>query len=147
MARNTAAQGSALEHAVEHHLSGCQNRPEPCRTRGHESWTGWGYDTIRSAASKGAVDIVAVGPLQTYGLGEAPDGVQLYIQCKLRNPMITPAERRALLDLALRAGAVPLVAYRPPGKRAGTLSTTPAYRQLTGPGPKDWLPWEPGEDD
>lgn len=125
---NTARQGADLERLVINHL-------EP-----------FGYDSIRSAASKGAVDIVAVAALHpAYELGYTR--MPLFIQCKLRNALLPPAERLALQNLALRAGAVPVVAYRPPGARKGTLSTTPAYRQLTGPGPKDWILWTPGDDD
>lgn len=125
---NTSAQGAALERIVIKIL-----------TEEH------GYDCIRSAASKGAVDVVAVGSLIVHADRFEPQ--LLFIQCKLRDPLISPAERVALLGLSLRAGARPIVAYRPPGKRRGTLSGTPAYRELTGPGPKEWRLWAPGEDD
>lgn len=130
---NTSAQGAALERLVINIL-----------TEEH------GYDCIRSAASKGAVDVVAVHPSEACPCPcdtRLAGGPLLFIQCKLSDPLISPAERRALLDLSLRADAVPIVAWRPPGKRKGTLSTTPAYRELTGPGPKEWRLWTPGEDD
>lgn len=75
-------------------------------------------------------------------------GPLLFIQCKitatpLRSPL-SPAERMNLMDLALRAGALPLTASK--ALDAVTGRVRPHFRQLTGPGPKDWLPWEPGED-
>ena len=86
----------------------------------------YGYLTLRSSGSRGAVDVVAVGQSST-----------LVIQAKISQPVIPPAERRAVLALADRMGpsAVPLVAYREAGKVG--------YRLLTGPGPKDWTLWEP----
>lgn len=86
----------------------------------------YGYLALRSSGSRGAVDVVAIGDLTT-----------LVIQAKISKPVISPAERRAVLALAGRMGpsAVPLVAYRVGGKVG--------YRLLTGPGPKDWTLWEP----
>lgn len=87
----------------------------------------FGYVAHRSSGSHGAVDVVAVGDLST-----------LVIQAKISQPIIPPKERAAVLALADRMGgrsAVPMVAYRISGKVM--------YRVLTGPGPKDFLLWEP----
>ena len=84
----------------------------------------YGYTTLRSSGSKGTVDVVAVG-----------DGHSLWIQAKITNPLISPAERLAVWDLALRAGGIPVVAHRDNG--------TVLYRELRGTGPKDWVPFEP----
>lgn len=129
MARNTAQQGARFERQVIHDL-------EP-----------HGYDCIRSAASKGAVDIVAVAPLpedwqEKEWWTSAPPA--LFIQCKLSNPLIPPAERQALIGLALRAGAVPIVCHWAKDETTGLKRVH--YRQLTGPGPAEWAPWAPGED-
>lgn len=128
---NTAQQGARFERACIAYL---EKR---------------GYDCIRSAASKGAVDIVAVGPGEPVNpnslLREDTDsGPLLFIQCKLSNPVIPPAERVAVLGLALRAGALPIVSWwaRPEGER----KMRPNFRILTGPGPKEWVPWEPGKE-
>lgn len=82
-----------------------------------------GYDVVRSAGSKTKLDLVAFKP-----------GQVLLVQCK-RNGICPPAERADLLRVAalLPAVAVPVVAGRP-----GI-----TYRRLTGPGPKDWVPWGP----
>jgi hypothetical protein len=86
----------------------------------------YGYLTMRSAASKGPADVIAAG-----------DREVLVIQAKLSDPQIGPTARRAVLELADRMGptAVPLVATK------NTIWVV--YRVLTGPGPKDWTPWEP----
>jgi len=125
VARNTTRQGAQFEldvmHALEEH----------------------GYTCLRSSGSRGAVDVVAVGPLRTYEYGAQPDADLLFIQCKITNPVIPPAARLAVQDLALRAGALPVVAYRgqhPDNARRKTI----LYRQLTGPGPREWAPWAPG---
>lgn len=122
---NTAQQGAAFERRTIADLER------------------FGYTCIRSAASKGAVDIVAVGPLSPDpDLWTAPT---LFVQCKLSNPQISPAERTALNDLALRAGAVPVVAWWAKNETTGLKAVH--YRRLTGDGPKDWVSWAPGEDD
>lgn len=123
MARNTAQQGARLERRVVEEL-----------TSDH------GYLCTRSAASKGAVDVVAVhrGPLQ------GGPRVVLAIQCKLSDPMLSPAERLAVQDWALCARALPIVAWW--AKDPETKLMRIHYRQLTGPGPKDWAHWAPGED-
>lgn len=89
--------------------------------------TAHGYVVYRSAGSRGAADLVAIG------VGEV-----LFIQCKRSKPQLPPAERRALVWLADRLGAegLPIVATRPP--RQGI-----SYRVLTGVGPKDHMPFEP----
>lgn len=146
MARNTAQQGATFERAVIHHLEGCASYPKPCTASTHRDWTGFGYDCIRSAASKGKVDIVAVGPdegLNTDWIIE-PGGPVLFIQCKRTDPMITPAERLGIQDLALRAGALPIVAHWAKDKTTKLMRVH--YRVLTGPGPGDWEPWAPGEE-
>ena len=144
MARNTAQQGATFERAVVHHLEGCQTRTEPCKNAQHTGWTGYGYDCIRSAASKGKADIVAFGPLRVYELGEEPDALRLIIQCKRTNPLISPVERAGILDLALRAGGLAIVAHWAADETTGRMRIH--YRILTGQGPKEWAPWAPGED-
>lgn len=148
MARNTAQQGATFERAVVHHLEGCQSRPEPCRNAQHAGWTGYGYDCIRSAASKGKADIVAVPPLpedwqedEWWVDNPMPS---LFVQCKRTNPLISPAERAGILDLALRAGGIAIVAHWAADETTGLMRIH--YRQLTGQGPKEWAPWAPGED-
>lgn len=123
MARNTAQQGAAFERRAIADLER------------------FGYTCIRSAASKGAVDIVAVGQEDH----PSYNATVLFLQCKLSNPQISPAERTALNDLALRAGAVPVVAWWAKSETTGLKAVH--YRRLTGDGPKDWVPWAPGEDD
>lgn len=108
-ARNTAQQGARFEREVIAYLEEL------------------GYGCIRSAASKGAVDIVAVPP---------HEGVpMLFVQCKLTDPVITPAERVALLGLSVRGDALPIVSWRVDGR--------PRFRMLTGPGPKEWANFLP----
>lgn len=70
-----------------------------------------GYFTMRASGSHGIADVVAIKA-----------GEILLVQCKITGT-ISPADRVALLDLATRAGAVPLIAYRPSPKKF-------AYRQL-----------------
>ncbi|QCB93318.1 restriction endonuclease [Cellulomonas shaoxiangyii] len=79
-----------------------------------------GYETVRSAGSKGKADVLA------WKAGEF-----LVIQAK-RGGTCPPAERREVIRLAsLIADGIPLVASRP-----GV-----TFRRLTGPGPRDWEPW------
>ena len=82
-----------------------------------------GYQCIRAAGSKGVADIIALKPNEV-----------LLVQVKNTNPQLTPNDRAALLNLARITGALPLVAHKP-------LRKPIMYRQLTGPGPKDWQPW------
>lgn len=100
-AKNTNRQGANFELQIMHDL---QRR---------------GYDALRSSGSRGKVDVVAVG-----------DPHLLFIQAKITNPVISPAERQAVRAMAFRADAVPLVAYR--------MSGVVIYRELIGDGPKDW---------
>lgn len=125
MAVNTNRQGATFELSVMHYLAGTMP----------EKWgNGYGYDCLRSSGSRGAIDIVAVG-------GEKYGPSLLFIQCKISRPQISPADRMRVQDLAARGRAVPLVAYS--AKDVTTGRVRPHFRILTGPGPKDWLPWEP----
>lgn len=104
-----------------------------------------GYTCLRSSGSRGAVDVVAVPALPSdTNWREWGRQNLLFIQCKITNPVIPPYERIAVQDLALRAGALPLVAHW--AKDPGTGLMRVHYRLLTGPGPKDWAHWAPGED-
>lgn len=107
-ARNTTRQGANFELQIMEHL------------REH------GYDVLRSSGSRGAVDVVAVGDPHT-----------LWIQAKITNPVISPAERDAVRRIAGRVStdALPLVAYR--------LSGQVCFRLLTGPGPRQFTAWAP----
>ena len=80
-----------------------------------------GYWCVRSAGSKGVVDVLAMKP-----------GQMLMVQAKA-NGVCPPKERAALLELAATFDALPLVAMRDRGVK---------YRRLTGPGPKQWVPWQ-----
>lgn len=91
---------------------------------------GLGYDVIRSAGSKGAVDLVAIPP---------GDGDLIFLQLKLSDPVIPPAERIALMGLALRGGALPVVAYKGEEGRSRPI----LFRELTGPGPFEFRAWTP----
>lgn len=87
-----------------------------------------GYIVVRAAASKGAADLIALA-VRTIVL----------VQVKRTNPLLRPAERAALIGICDRIGpdiAVPVVAIKP-------LRKPIAYRLLTGPGARDWLPWFP----
>lgn len=139
MARNTNRQGAGFELEIMHYLSGCQIREEPCNRKNHAGWTGFGYDCMRSSGSRGKIDVYAIG---TYA---APN---LHIQAKIttavmRTPL-SPAERQVMLELAERAGAVPLTSSK--AKDTVTGRVRPHFRLLTGTGARDWEPWEPGED-
>jgi hypothetical protein len=70
---------------------------------------------------------------------------RLLVQCKITNPVISPADRRRLLNLSDLSESLPLVAYKALDTTTGRVR--PHFRLLTGTGPKDWAPWEPGEDD
>ena len=128
MARNTTRQGANFELAVMHFLEE------------------HGYTCLRSSGSRGAVDVVGVPPVPNDAAWRLWGRQRiLFTQCKTTNPVIPPAERIALQDLALRAGADPLVAFKALDET--TRRITIKFRRLTGPGPKDWEPWAPGEDD
>jgi len=98
-----------------------------------------GYDVIRSAASKGCADLVAVG-----------DRRVLLVQVKLGThgrPDVypAPAERRELLRVSGRIGgygvgvnAVSVCVVPGSGSRPAVLN----WRIIAGPGPKDWTAWD-----
>lgn len=95
----------------------------------------YGYDVTRSAASKGAADLVGVH-----------DGEVILVQVKICRPeksyqQPSPAERRELVRIAARCGAVPVVAQRHPG--AGSRPGRTSWYQLTGTGPEDRRNWIP----
>lgn len=116
---NHAARGRSAENAVRDELGL------------------YGYDVLRSAGSKGAADLIAIG-----------DGFAVLVQVKLvKNgepfQMPTPAEREQLIRIARRLGnACPVAACRTAG--SGGRPAVTAYRFLTGTGPRDWRNWAPG---
>lgn len=140
MAKNTTRQGADFELDVMHYLSGCPCEETFTRPR-HVGWSGYGYDCLRSSGSRGAVDIVAVGPATWRPVDETDSSNLLFIQCKITNPVISPGDRNRVQALANRAGAVPLVAYKAQDIETGL--KRPHFRLLTGPGAKDWCLWEP----
>lgn len=96
-----------------------------------------GYDVILSSVSKGAADLAAFH-----------DGETLFVQVKKsEKTAVTPAERRELIRLAKRVGpwAHALTAHRESDPLDGRRSVI-VYRELTGPGPKEWEPWVPHND-
>jgi Holliday junction resolvase len=91
-----------------------------------------GYDCIRSAGSKGAVDIVAVH-----------DEEVAFIQVKITESVtLSPAERERLMRVSLRARTVPLVAYKASVPGDGRRKEI-RFRRMTGTGPRDHEPWSP----
>ena len=86
-----------------------------------------GYWTIRAPGSKGKADVVAFKP--------GPE--ILFVQCKISGDM-GPDERAALVELAARFGAVPIKAR---WVKVGRAARTVEFRELTGPGPREWRPW------
>lgn len=133
-AKNTSAQGRDLELAVMALLN-------------ERGWT-----CMRSAGSKGTADVIAA-PDYTLRVGYMR---WLLVQCKLTNANIGPAERLALSGMALCAAALPLVAHRVDpviGRRGGGTRVQyneghamwVGFRELTGPGPKEWRTWTPPE--
>lgn len=106
---NHYAAGAAFERQVRHALEAD------------------GYDVIRSAGSKGKVDLVAIKPM-----------FLAFIQCKT-NGLCAPAERAELIRVSGRANALPLVAYKGTEGRLRPIR----FRLLTGPGPKEFLAWSP----
>lgn len=97
-----------------------------CKTR--DALRADGYEVIRSAGSKTKIDLIAIKQDQI-----------LFVQCKL-DGLCPPAERSALLALARMVDAVPLVAY---SHREGRAAAVVRYRELLGPGPKEFAPWTP----
>ena len=144
MARNTNRQGANFELDVMHYLSGCSCETTYTRPH-HVGWTGFGYECLRSSGSRGAIDIVAVASATWRPVDEDDSSNLLFIQCKISKAVISPAERQRVQDLATRASAVPLVAFR--AQDADTGRVRPHFRMLTGPGPKDWSAWEPERDE
>lgn len=130
--KNWNRSGAAFELDIMHYLAGCACEATH-KTPRHAGWRGFGYDCLRSSGSRGAVDVVAIG------------SSLLFVQAKISKPVISPADRRRVQGLALRAGALPLVAYR--AQDVSTGRVRPHFRLLTGPGPKDWVPWEPASGD
>lgn len=121
---NTSAQGRDLENAVKALL-------------GEHGWT-----CVRAAGSKGVADVVAIPSRDTQPW--------LLVQCKLSNPVLSPTDRLALTTLAIPCKAVPLVACRG-DKGEGTRvqyndshGMWVVFRELTGPGPREWTEWDPG---
>ncbi|MEV4127481.1 hypothetical protein [Nocardia sp. NPDC049707] len=99
-------RGRDLEYAVRDHLQA------------------EGYETFRSAGSRSPIDVIGFKPRHT-----------VFVQCKL-DGRCPPSERAELLRVAALAGAVPIVAARPPRKPI-------EYRRLVGSGPRDFEPWTP----
>ena len=82
-----------------------------------------GYEIIRSAGSKGKIDVLAFKPYQI-----------LAIQCK-RSGRAAPAERAELIRLARLLTAVPIIARHQRGR------SKPIYERLFGTGPQDHVPF------
>ena len=91
-----------------------------------------GYWCKRSPGSKGKDDVLALKGSLTLGNLEL-----LFVQCKLSGEM-GPDDRAGLLELATRFGGVPVSAR---WVKVGRAARTGEFRELTGPGPKDWRPW------
>lgn len=83
-----------------------------------------GYDVARSSGSRGKIDVFAIG-----------DPHILLIQAKITNPVLSPADRRAVRQVAARADAMPLVAYR--------INGVVCYRELIGQGPGEFEIFQP----
>jgi holliday junction resolvase Hjr len=101
-----------------------------------DNLTADGYEVIRAAGSKGPVDLVAFKGGMQRGTWHSQ---LLFIQAKRRDGTISPADRAELLRVAGIVNAYPIVAHQPIPRRPIR------YRQLTGPGPKQWLEWFPDE--
>lgn len=134
-ARNTNRQGANFELQVMHYLDGCL-----CVGHGG-GYEGFGATSLRSSGSRGKVDIVAVASDLWRPFDERDATNLLFIQCKITNPVIAPAERTGLIELANRAAATPVVAFKALDER--TKRVLPQFRILTGPGPKDFELWDP----
>ena len=85
-----------------------------------------GYEVIRSAGSKGKIDIVAMKSQQL-----------LFVQCKL-NGLCPPSERKEIIRLARLVNAFPIVAYQ---YKEGRAAAEVRYRRLTGSGPHEFEEW------
>lgn len=92
-----------------------------------------GYDCVRSAGSKGAADVVAFH-----------DDEACLIQVKAGASILPgPAERRELLRMSDRSSRFfALVAFKEPNPDDRRRKRI-VFRELTGPGPKDHVPWIP----
>ena len=96
-----------------------------------------GYDVIRSAASKGAADLVAVSERWV-----------LFVQVKIcpvdkAYTQLSPAERMQLVRVATRVPGghgFPVVAQVRPG--SGLRPAVTRYYQLFGTEPADRTPWD-----
>lgn len=135
MARNTTRQGANFELQVMHFLDGCA-----CVSHAG-GYQGFGATSLRSSGSRGTVDIVTVASADWRPLDERDATNLLFIQCKISKPQLSPADRAALITLANRAGASPIVAYKALHEERGRV--LPAFRILTGTGPQDWQRWDP----
>src|SRR3954470_5900812 len=82
-----------------------------------------GYWCARVAGSRGVADVVAIKPTDV-----------VLVQAK-RDGRLGPDDRARLLTTARLAGAIPVLASAGPGGR-GII-----YRELKGPGPRDYAPW------
>jgi hypothetical protein len=140
MAVNTNRQGANFELEVMHYLCGCACETSH-RAPKHVGWRGFGYDGIRSSGSAGAADIILVPPARP---GVTYYGPLLFIQCKInqKRASLSPAERRAVVDLADRGCGRAVTAFRAKDETTGRVR--PHFRLLIGTGPRDWVPWEPG---
>lgn len=126
---NFAAVGREREHRFRDYLCGTPDDAPASRRR----YPGFGWKPLqRSAGSKGKVDSSFYRP-----------GRLLLIQVKRSDPQVSPAERRALIEIADCLGmdrTLPVTACWPVRARV------PSFRLLTGPGPKDWIPWDPEQE-
>lgn len=110
-----------------------------------------GWTCMRSAGSKGTADVVAVPREEAPTHPGSHRPTWLLVQCKVTNANIGPAERLALTTLAVPAQAVPLVASRGDKGEGTRVQYNTAhgmwvvFRELTGPGPKEWREWLPPE--
>ena len=90
---------------------------------------GEGYEVFRSAGSKGAADLIAFKP-----------GEILFVQAKKSAGQMSPAERAKLIRLSGMVCGAPLAArWYKDGRKARLV----VFEELTGPGPKDIVPWTP----
>lgn len=130
MARNTTRQGANYELVIMHFLKE------------------FGYDAWRSSGSRGAIDVTAVGPraVNPFWKGEVPDGGPLlFIQAKRNQVYLGPADAQRVHDLAVRAGAVPLLSSMTEDAENG-LKRPHFWVIDPTTTPSKWAPWEPGED-
>lgn len=110
MGRNHYGDGTKFENETKHFL----------KLRG--------FEVIRSAGSKGKIDLVAFRPEEL-----------LFIQCKL-NGMCPPIERKKLRAFSAMVNAVPLVASA--GDGSTTIRPVVIFRRLTGDGPYEYREWK-----